>query len=85
MPRLVGSVGDPGGCGEPEGPKSGPAGGAGVSRGPHSVTSLRLQGGVCSFLFLEAVMLSGCIEGSILAALTASSKAVWLLGYRPFL
>ena len=23
MPRLVGSVGDPGGCGEPEGPKSG--------------------------------------------------------------
>ena len=74
-----------GGVGSLRGPSLASRRGRSEQRTALCVTSLRLQGRVCSFLFLEAVMLAGRIEGSILAVLTASSKAAWLLGYRPFL
>lgn len=74
------------GCG---GPTPGPAAGAGASAGRlpgvlHAgLLPVRLQGGVCSSPFLEAAKLTGHTEGSMLAAVTASSEAAWLLGYRP--
>ncbi|XDB53558.1 hypothetical protein ABFV05_007174 [Capra hircus] len=39
-----------------------------------------LQGGVCSSPFLEAAKLTGHTEGSMLAAVTASSEAAWHSG-----